>query len=107
MEDMLKQILTEVRSMNERLENVEKETSKIPSIEKDVSELKQDVGSLKQDLQNLKKGQESIPAMQQAIFETNETVKDIAKNTNEKVNEHDLAIQALNRRLLYVEAKVE
>ena len=104
MEDMLKQILNAVQSMDQRLENVEKDVS---GLKQDVSDLKQNVSGLDQDVQILKKGQESIPAMQQAIFETNDTVKEIANKTVKKVEEHDLAIQALNRRLLYVEAKVE
>lgn len=104
MNDMLEQILHTVQTMDKRMENVKNDVRRL---KEDVSGLKRDVSGLKQDVQELKKGQASIPAMQRAIFETNDPVKEVAKNSIKKVEEHDLAIQALNRRLLYVEAKVE
>jgi chromosome segregation ATPase len=83
LEEILKQILNELKMVNNRIDN----------LEFNIGELKTDVKELKQDSQQIK----------QAVFETNETVKRIET----KQNEHQKVIEELTYRSVKQEAEIK
>lgn len=131
-EQILTQILGELKSMNTRMDGIETRIDGIEthvsgiearidgiethvnSIDTRMSGIESHIDGIETDLKNIRANTDDIPLIRQAVLETLNITKQIEssqksfeRKTVSDINTHDYSIDILNRRQLKVEAELE
>ncbi|WEK53918.1 MAG: hypothetical protein P0Y55_15330 [Candidatus Cohnella colombiensis] len=112
MEQVLKQILTTLGSMQDDIKEIKTDVAELKAdvaeLKADVAELKADVAKLKTDVSGLQMDMVSVKASLNRI-ETSQTedVVAILKRIDQRTGERDYENLALNKRVFRLEGEVE
>ncbi|MFX3628032.1 MAG: hypothetical protein ACE3JR_01505 [Ectobacillus sp.] len=116
MDEVLKQILSQLQSVNTQIGTLQKDTYNIKqgqeSMKADIQGLKQGQESMKADIQRLKQGQESMKADIQELKQGQEKlqknlVESLGSYTAKIVEHIDSRTEVLNRRIFTLETDIQ